>query len=38
MAAMTFQPLAWKRRAAALPMPLDAPIIKRVSFMVGNLH
>jgi hypothetical protein len=34
MVAMTFQPLAWKSFAVALPRPLEVPVIKMVSVMM----
>jgi hypothetical protein len=37
MVATTFQPADWKRFAVALPIPLDAPVINTVLFMVLNL-
>jgi hypothetical protein len=35
--AMTFQPADWKRLAAALPIPLDAPVIRIVLVIALNL-
>jgi hypothetical protein len=37
MVATTFQPADWKRFTAALPIPLDAPVIKIVLFIRLNL-